>query len=166
MTARIQPLADVQPEPRPSAYAPPADTARRIDGRVAQLREALGLRHLGVSLTVVPPGRQAYPFHGHRHNDELFLILDGSGALRTADGHRPVRAGDLVACPSGGPESAHALVNTGDTELRYLAISSQHTPEVCDYPDSGKVGVFDSHGDAFWYLITRESQQADYWDGE
>ena len=24
------------------------------------------------------------------------------------------------------------------TELRYLAFSSQHTPEICDYPDSGK----------------------------
>lgn len=38
-----------------------------------------------------------------------------------------------------GPAFAHQLVNTGKTVLRYLCISANMTPDVCFYPDSGKV---------------------------
>jgi hypothetical protein len=53
----------------------------------------------------------------------------------------PVKPGDVIACPAGGPETAHQLVKTGETELRYLAVSTMLAPEVCEYPDSGKFSV-------------------------
>jgi uncharacterized cupin superfamily protein len=163
-------LDDQTLQPRPPAWLPPPAAAGRIDARMARLAPLLGLRHLGCSLVEVPPGKQAFPFHGHRHNDELFVLLQGSGTLRLGSGRWPVRAGDVVGCPAGGPESAHALVNDGATgePLRYLALSSQHRPEICDYPDSGKFGIFDAGepGQAPFFHLTRPADAVDYWDGE
>ena len=171
MPAPILNLADVQLQPRPPAYTPPADTAQRIAMQLGRIGSALGLQHLGCSLVAVPPGRQAFPFHSHWHNDELFVVLAGQGELRFGSSRQPLREGDVVGCPAGGPETAHAITNTGATELRYLAFSSQRTPEVCEYPDSRKTGWYDDRpgpGGALeaHHVVVRDGQVVDYWDGE
>ncbi len=83
----------------------------------------------------------------------------------------PLRAGDFIACPPGGPEVAHQIVNTGTEELRYLAVSTMIYPEAVEYPDSGKVGVMSRQIRSDGTLrvlrhITREGDAVDYWDGE
>ena len=171
MTPPILNLADVQPLPRPPEFMPSGAAAQRIEMRAGRIASVLGLKHLGCSLVVVPPGKQAFPFHNHRHNDELFVMLSGQGELRHGSQRHPLREGDVVGCPAGGPETAHAITNTGTTELRYLALSSEHTPEICDYPDSGKFGVFDASpaaaqaGGQFFHF-GRVDQPVGYWDGE
>jgi len=54
----------------------------------------------------------------------------------------PVGAGDVIVRPAGGAEEAHRLINPSAGELRYLSISSLALPEVAEYPDSGKFGVY------------------------
>ena len=83
-----------------------------------------------------------------------------------------IRSGDFIACPPGGKEMAHKLINTGKDELRYLAVSTKISPEIVDYPDSGKFGVLeepaigpDGQPKRFVY-IGRQSDSGDYWDGE
>jgi uncharacterized cupin superfamily protein len=41
----------------------------------------------------------------------MFFIVKGRGTLRYGDERRPIRAGDVICCPTGGPESAHQIVN-------------------------------------------------------
>jgi len=101
----------------------------------------------------------------------MFFILDGSGELRYGDARHPIRAGDIIACPPGGPETAHQIINTGDAEMRYLAVSTMESPDICEYPDSGKYLVFDAGGQAqehagAFRVIGRDSGSLDYWDGE
>ena len=48
----------------------------------------------------------------------------------------PLRQGDFVACPTGGPEAAQQIVNTGQDELRYLAASTQRAPEIRECSDA------------------------------
>ena len=69
------------------------------------------------------------------------MILEGEGCLRVAGERLPVRAGDVITIPAG-PEYPHHLLNTGSVDLKYLSISTQQHPEVCEYPDSGKVGAY------------------------
>ncbi|WP_442800460.1 cupin domain-containing protein [Sphingopyxis sp. 113P3] len=54
----------------------------------------------------MPPGKRAWPFHGHHANEELFVILSGSGRLRYSDGDHALRAGDVALCPASGAASA------------------------------------------------------------
>jgi uncharacterized cupin superfamily protein len=68
-----------------------------------------------VSVYEIPPGKAAYPYHFHHKNEETFYILSGKGVLRTPDGERKVTAGELLFFPTG-PEGAHKLTNTSQTE--------------------------------------------------
>ena len=167
MTHPIVSLDRVELIPRPQAWLPPADAKGRFDASRAQLGMALGLKRLGVNVTQVAPGCTAYPFHSHRANDELFYLLAGRGELRLGDARHPVQAGDLIGCPAGGLDTAHQLLNTGDQPLRYLAISTQQDPDVCEYPDSGKIGVFAGDDDKTGLMhLSRTRSAVDYWDGE
>jgi uncharacterized cupin superfamily protein len=156
----------IQPVPRPAEFCPTGAATDRFDASTARLTDRLGLKKLGCNITAVAPGRAAYPFHSHRANDELFFVLAGSGELRLGGQRHPVKEGDLIGCPAGDETTAHQLVNTGSTELRYIAISTRIEPEICEYPDSGKVGAYGGVGPGGFYHLTRRSDQADYWDGE
>ena len=162
MTKHIINVADVELQPRPPQFAPTGAAAQRFEARVGQIGRQIGAKKLGYNLTAVPPGKRAYPFHNHRSNEEMFYILQGRGEVRIGAETFPVRAGDFIACPPGGPELAHQIVNTGADELKYLAVSTMQYPEVCEYPDSGKIGVL---SDSIRY-VNRSDSQVGYWDGE
>jgi uncharacterized cupin superfamily protein len=107
----------------------------------ASIGHRIGATKLGYNLTVLPPGKVQCPFHCHHGEEEMFLILEGEGELRFGDARYPIRKHDVIACPTGGPEVAHQIVNTGKTTMRYLALSNIVDVEACEYPDSGKVLV-------------------------
>jgi uncharacterized cupin superfamily protein len=134
--------------------------------RRALFSAAIGARKLGYNLTVLPPGKAQCPFHSHRNEEEMFLILEGEGELRFGDRRYPLRRHDVVACPPGGPEVAHQIINTGRTELRYLAVSNNEPVEVCEYPDSGKVGVFAEAAGTRLRKLFRAETDVDYYDRE
>lgn len=165
-------LNEVPLTPRPAEFAPEGPAAEQFALSSAPLGRRLGARKLGYSLCAVPPGKAAYPFHSHRENEEMFLVLRGRGELRLGEAVHALREGDVVACPPGGPETAHQIRNTGEEELRYLAVSTRLSPEICDYPDSGKFGVYADLGQgpdgqpAYFYFMGREAQMLDYWAGE
>jgi uncharacterized cupin superfamily protein len=123
----------------------------------------LGARDLGFSYDVVPPGKRSCPFHSHRAEEEMFFIVRGSGTLRYGDETRPIRAGDVICCPTGGPETAHQIVNDSDSELAYLSISTMMPAEVCEYPDSKKIGAFAMSG---MRHTTHVDRHVDYWTDE
>ena len=102
----------------------------------------IGAETLGYNLTVLPPGKAQCPFHCHHGQEEMFLILEGVGELRFGSERYPLRPHDVVACPPGGPEVAHQIINTGPSDLRYLALSTLSEADICEYPDSQKIGVF------------------------
>jgi len=137
-----------------------------LDGRIGQ---ALGLTQLGATFCQVPPGKSGCPFHVHHVEDEMFVILEGSGVYRFGERSYPVAAGDVLGAPRGGPAFAHKLTNTGEVPLTYLAISSMSDIEVCEYPDSGKFLVSSSRsasGDDKLRFIGRAGDSCDYWEGE
>jgi uncharacterized cupin superfamily protein len=162
MSKHIINIADVELQPRPPQFAPQGAAAERFDVRTGQIARQIGAKKLGYNLTAVPPGKRAYPFHNHRQNEEMFHVLEGRGEVRIGAETFPIRAGDFIACPPGGPELAHQIVNTGERELKYLAVSTLQYPEVCEYPDSGKIGVL---ADSVRY-VNRSDSQVGYWEGE
>lgn len=144
----------------------------KFAGGMAPIGHRLGAQKLGYNLTVVPPGKRAFPFHSHRVNEEMFFVLEGAGEVRIGTETWPIRAGDVIGCPPGGPETAHQITNTGTATLRYLAVSTSQTPEICEYPDSGKFAVMHATGmDADgkpqgFRHVGRTADGRDYWDGE
>ena len=76
----------------------------------------------------------------HHAIEEMFFILEGEGTLRYDDKEYPVKKGDFIACPTG-PGTARQIVNTSKKALKYLAVSTNRSPDVVEYLDSGKVGA-------------------------
>ena len=70
--------------------------------------------------------------------------------LKTPEGDKPVKAGDLIFCPCG-EAGAHRLTNTSDSEtMVYLDFDTVTPTNVCVYPDSRKVAVWSkSFGKAY-----------------
>ena len=104
-----------------------------------QISNHIGARQLGYNLTVLPPGKAQCPFHCHHGEEEMFLIIEGDGELRFGDQRYPIRKHDVIACPTGGAEVAHQIINTGKTTMRYLSLSTLVDIEACEYPDSQKI---------------------------
>lgn len=138
----------------------------RFGGRIGPIGPRVGARRLGYNLTEVAPGKAAFPLHSHRANEEMFFILEGVGELRLGDATYPVRQGDVIACPPGGAQTAHQLRNTGEAPLRFLAVSTMIFPEICEYPDSGKLNAYSGMGPDDIRHIARPGDGRDYWDGE
>jgi uncharacterized cupin superfamily protein len=162
MTKNIVNIAEVELRPRPPEYAATGPAAQRFDARVGAIGKRIGAKKLGYNITAVPPGKRAYPFHNHHANEEMFYVIEGTGEVRIGKETYPIRPGDVIACPPGGQELAHQIVNTGTSELKYLAVSTMEAPDVCEYPDSGKLAVW---GSALRYVAPL-GQQTGYWDGE
>lgn len=116
---------------------------------------------LGAGYDVLAPGKRSCPYHLHHAQEEMFVILEGHGSLRVAGEMVPVRAGDVVFIPPG-PDYPHQFINTSDAPMRYLSISTQERPELCEYPDSGKVAGY-VRG---LRIIQRPADSPDYWEGE
>jgi uncharacterized cupin superfamily protein len=103
-----------------------------------RISDHIGARKLGYNLTVLPPGKAQCPFHSHHAEEEMFFILEGEGALRFGDKRYPIRKDDVIACPTGGADVAHQIINTGASTMRYLYLSTIADLEACEYSDSGK----------------------------
>jgi uncharacterized cupin superfamily protein len=132
-----------------------------------QISDHIGAKKLGYNLTVLPPGKTQCPFHSHHGDEEMFLILEGEGELRFGSERYPLRAHDVIACPPGGAEVAHQIINTGATTMRYLSLSTRSELDVCEYPDSHKIGVYvGRRGERRLRKLFREASDVDYYDGE
>jgi uncharacterized cupin superfamily protein/GNAT superfamily N-acetyltransferase len=113
-----------------------------LPGKHAPVGNKIGAKKLGYNVSVCPPGKSVCPLHNHRVNEEMFFILEGEGILRFGERTFPLRKGDFVACPPGGREVAHQMINSGKVDLKYISLSTEISEEICEYPDSNKVGVF------------------------
>lgn len=140
-------------------------------GADVRIGPMIGVKELGISFGEVPPGKSGCPYHNHHVEDELFIVIEGEGTYRFGDQTYPIRAGSVLGAPAGGRETAHQIINTGGVPLRYYGISTMSLADVCEYPDSGKFGVFSRHtGNPYDHSTIRHIDRAgtglDYWDGE
>jgi uncharacterized cupin superfamily protein len=145
---RIVNVADVEPLTVERARVA---RARRDLGRAAG-SISTGLQHVDVR-----PGMASAPEHCHSLEEEIFVVLDGDGALLLDGAQTPVRAGHVVSRPAG-TGVAHAFV-AGPSGLRYLAYGTRERGDVCFYPRSRKI-AFRGLG------VIARIEALDYWDGE
>ena len=132
----------------------------------ARIGPKIGAKDLGYSYDVVPPGKRSCPFHSHYGEEEMFFIVKGAGTLRYGNETRKVRAGDFICCPTGGPDTAHQLVNDSREPLAYISVSTMMPAEVCEYPDSRKVGSYGGRTPSRLKHMTTADSAVDYWKDE
>ena len=136
------------------------------DTRSARLARGTAARKLGASFDILEPGKRGCPYHLHHAQEEMFVIIEGSGTLRVAGEMLPVRTGDVIFIPPG-PDYPHQIINTSEKPLKYLSFITRETPEICEYPDSRKYLAEGSLDAATPFeVIDRLGKSLDYWDCE
>jgi uncharacterized cupin superfamily protein len=133
-----------------------------VGRRIRNLALEAGSQRTGLRLSEVLPGKLNAAPHCHSAEEEIFVVLNGEGALLLweADGvaEHPVRRGSVVA-RQPGTGVAHAF-RAGDAGLTLLMYGTKDPNDICFYPRSGKV-MFRGVG-----VIARLGEPLDYWDGE
>ena len=123
---------------------------------------------LGASLYELPPGATQVPYHFHHGMEELLIVLRGRPTLRTPEGERQLEEGECVHFGLG-PDGAHQVSNRTEAPVRYVFVSNAVSPEVAEYPDSGKVGVLarttSQEGEPL-RTMHRLADAVDYFEGE
>ena len=116
-----------------------------------------GSQATGMSHVTLAPGGEGYPPHCHSAEEELFVILDGSGVVILGEEEHEVRRGHVIARPPGS-RVAHSF-RAGDDGLAYLAYGTRDPNDIAYQPRSNKIN-FRGVG-----VMTR-LEKLDYWDGE
>ena len=152
----------------------PGDCARgeTVARRVRDLGRAAGSLRTGLTLYDVEPGKLMNPPHCHSEEEEIFVVLSGTGTVelwpnpRSATEPEQFSTGtEKVALSRGatfarpaGTGRAHA-VSAGPDGLRLLAFGMRRPNDITYYPRSGKIS-FRGVG------VIGRVEQVPYWDGE
>jgi uncharacterized cupin superfamily protein len=104
------------------------------DDRFVRLRAALGVSSFGLNQIVLRPGQRGR-IHRHEHQEEVYLVLDGTLTLLVEGEEQTLERGALARV---GPDVRRQLVNRGPGPLSLLAIGGAGEHEGRDglaYPD-------------------------------
>jgi uncharacterized cupin superfamily protein len=159
-----------EPTARPPSIVNLEDAPSEYEGRARSLAEGAGSKLTGLNWAALEDGEESSPPHCHSAEEEIFVVLDGEGALElwptpqasrlhgevTRETH-PLRRGSVISRPAG-TRIAHSL-RAGPDGLTYLAYGTREPNDVTYYPRSQKT-FFRGVG-----LITR-LESLDYDDGE
>jgi len=122
----------------------------------------LGADKTGFSVYELEPDSTCWPYHFELVQEEWLLVLSGEVTLRTPEGERVLRAGD-VACFPPGPAGSHVVRNDGDVVARFgMPSSAEPYGGGAVYPESNKVHVVaPGYRHRGWL-----GEAVDYWEGE
>ena len=85
-----------EPTPRPG---------RAFNG--ASLSELFGSKATGMGVYEIEPKNDFWPYHFHLSDEEFLIVLSGEPTLRTPDGERVLRPGDVAWFPAGAGRRSH-----------------------------------------------------------
>ncbi len=71
-----------------------------------------------IDRVVVPPGSNI-GFHKHGNNEEMYIVLEGTGRMKIEDQEVDVGKGDMILNPAGG---RHGLTNNSEKNIDLLVI--------------------------------------------
>ena len=126
-----------EPTPRPPNVVGLAGAKSAQDGSVRLLGKSCGSVRTGLNHVTLAPGTRGAPPHCHSAEEEIFVVLEGTGTLRLDDEEHPVRAGHAI---SRRPGSAvcHSFV-AGDGGMTYLAYGTREPNDIAYYPETSEV---------------------------
>ena len=121
----------------------------------------LGAVLTGLGVYELELGEATWPYHFELNEEEWLFVVDGELTLRTPDGERTLRPGDIVCFPPGA-DGAHAVRNNGPGTARF-AMPSSAAPDGGGtvYPDTG---IFKLFGPGYSHR-GKLGEPVEYWEG-
>ncbi|WP_439184157.1 cupin domain-containing protein [Carboxylicivirga taeanensis] len=96
-------------------------THQEIKGKVF-VGEQLNSSSAEISFTTLPPHAEMPFFHQHKNNEEVYVILKGSGQFQVDDSVFDVSEGTVIRI---APEGKRIYRNNSDSPLSFLCIQNK-----------------------------------------
>jgi uncharacterized cupin superfamily protein len=94
----------------------------------------VGAEQMGACLYELADGQRSHPYHFHHGVEEWLIVLQGAPVVRTPEGERALRRGDVLCFPVGA-EGGHQVSGPGTL----LIISENRDLDLVEYPENGTV---------------------------
>lgn len=107
-----------------------------IGGRMADVGRTLDSRSIGLTIQTIAPGDWSSRRHRHLFQEEILVVMSGSGTLHHGEERIAVGPGDAACYLPGDPEP-HAFENTGAEDLVIWAFGDRVPHEIAVHPDQG-----------------------------
>jgi len=107
----------------------------KIQTAFPRLSEFVKSEHLIFDVRLLNPDQFSFPYHFHRHAEELMFIISGSLTMRSKNGFQILNQGDTVFFEKG-KEGVHQLYNHTNTPCTYLDIKTNKDHDICEYQKS------------------------------
>lgn len=131
----------------------------KLQTAIPRLSETVKASLLDFDIRLLNPDQYSFPYHFHRHAEELMMIISGSLTLRTKEGFQIVEQGEIIFFETG-EGGVHQFYNHTKAPSTYLDIKTSIANDVCEYPDSGKIAVSMANE------IYEKNTYVDYFKGE
>ena len=118
-------------------------------------RSAIESEHIGVSHFRYAPGRRSKRGHSHREQEEVYVVLSGSGRVKLDDELLEVRAWDVVRV-APGTFRGFAAGSEGSSCSRSAPIGPRAATA---FTQTTTGGATDRHGPAASTIVTTRSAQ-------
>ncbi|HEY9759075.1 MAG TPA: cupin domain-containing protein [Oculatellaceae cyanobacterium] len=97
------------------------------------LRDVLGLTGMEISVTHYGPGTKTPFFHSHKQNEELYIVVKGSGQMQLDDELFELKEGTFVRVL---PQASRCIKADANSELVFLCIQAKDgSLEQCNRAD-------------------------------
>ena len=124
---------------------------------------------LSSSVWELEPGGVQAPYHFHHGGEELLVVLRGTPTLRSPEGERELREGEVVHFPPG-PEGAHQLSNrsrgAGALRDRGGAADSRRSSSIPTAARSRRWRAPRPRPEVRLFTINRLADGVEYFEGE
>ena len=96
-------------------------TGKEVTGKVF-VKEATKATGTEISFTTIPPKSELGYFHFHNKDEEVYIILKGSGYYQVDNDCFFITEGSIIRV---APEGKRGLCNTSDEPMVYICIQSK-----------------------------------------
>jgi uncharacterized cupin superfamily protein len=125
-----------EPGPRPKNVVALRDAPVIMEGTVQILGATGGSVRTGLN-TFVQSEETKYVPHCHAAEEEIFVVLEGSGTFHAGEEQHEVRAGHAISRPPGTGVAHWFVAAAGG--MTHLAYGTREPNDIVYYPESGEV---------------------------
>lgn len=98
------------------------DAVAKQDNGKAFLHDALGLTSCEISINTVPAGYKAPFIHKHIQNEEIYIILSGTGIMTIDGDDVTMTAGTCIRI---APDATRLMENTGKDNMQFICVQAK-----------------------------------------
>jgi len=84
-----------------------------------------GAKNISMGMCIIDP-QSKIPFHIHENEEEAMFVLSGEGIFKVGEQEKRICEGSILFCP---PKVGHQIINTGNSELRFIFVYGPAGPE-------------------------------------